>query len=154
MEPAAATSVTEVTRLNLPAETCRKYNPDLDSQAVTPSVPLVAAQDWLAGRGCPGTRSPNVPWFISRFIHLIHLQEQSYTAVVEGATGKVLANIFPQGRDTLSHGGLLTAAYFAAGQLPDHRALIDGAAGFGVGMLVCSARVLWLFRSCLLQQPG
>jgi len=127
--------------LNLPAGDLRKYNPDLDSQAVTPSVPLVAAQDWLAGRGVPRDEVAeralvHLPLYSFKYTY----KNNPYTAVVEGATGKVLANIFPAKAETPYRTvGCLTAGVFLLlASFPIIGALIDGAAGFGVGMLVCS----------------
>ena len=50
LEPAAATSVTELRGLKLPAGDLRKYDPELDAQAHAPSVPLQAALGWLVER--------------------------------------------------------------------------------------------------------
>jgi hypothetical protein len=141
MEPAAATSVTEVTRLNLPAGDLRKYDPDLDSQTVTPSVPLEAAQAWLAGRGVPRNEVAeralvHLPLYTFKYSY----QNNPYTAVVEGATGKVLANIFPAKAETPYRTvGCLTAGVFLLlASFPIIGALMNGAAGFGIGMLGCS----------------
>ena len=141
MEPAAATSVTEVTRLNLPAGDLRKYNPDLDSQAVTPSVPLEAAQEWLAGRGVPKDEVTeralvHLPLYTFKYTY----QNNPYTAVVEGATGKVLANIYPAKAETpyRTVGCLTGGVFLVLATFPLIGALTDGASGFGVGMLVCS----------------
>lgn len=140
MEPASATSVTEITRLNLPAGDLRKYDPNLDSQAVTPSVPLEAAQEWLAERGVPKGEVVeralvHLPLYTFKYTY----QGNPYTAVVEAATGKVLANIYPAKAEIPYRTvGCLTAGIFLVlATFPVIGALVEGTTGFGVGMLVC-----------------
>jgi DNA-directed RNA polymerase subunit RPC12/RpoP len=95
LEPAAATSVTELRRLALPAGDLRRYDSSLDAQAEPPSVPLEAALGWLRqehGRvDVRETSLVHVPIYIFKYIY----RNQTYTAVVEAATGVVLANLYP-----------------------------------------------------------
>jgi hypothetical protein len=53
LEPAAATSVSEIRRLNLPAGDLRKYDPGLDTQVHLPNIPLETAVGWLVERQIP-----------------------------------------------------------------------------------------------------
>ena len=96
LEPAAATSVTELRKLNLPAGDLRKYDDSLTALSVEPSVPLSAAQEWLA------EKQVNIQQIAE--CALVHIpiytfkygfQNRIFTAVVEAATGRTLANIFP-----------------------------------------------------------
>ncbi len=96
LQPAAATSVTELQRLPLAAGDLRKYDPSLDAQAHPPSVPLETALQWLS------QRQVNPAEIVERA--LVHIpiynfkytyQGKAYTAVVDGASGQVFANIFP-----------------------------------------------------------
>jgi predicted RNA-binding Zn-ribbon protein involved in translation (DUF1610 family) len=48
--PAAATSVSELSHLTLPAGDLRKYESRLDAQAEPPTVPLEAALNWSGGQ--------------------------------------------------------------------------------------------------------
>jgi DNA-directed RNA polymerase subunit RPC12/RpoP len=48
LEPAAATSVTELRTLTLPAGDLRRYEDSVESQAVPPTVPLGTAESWRA----------------------------------------------------------------------------------------------------------
>lgn len=95
LELAAASSVTELRTLNLPAGDLKPYDAATVSQAVEPNVPLETARAWLA-QAHPGSQVRecalvHVPIHIFKYVY----QNQSYTAVVEAATGRVLANLFP-----------------------------------------------------------
>ena len=65
LQPAAATSVTEITSLKLPAGDLRKYDPSLDAQSAEPSVPLDAALEW-AGQAAAGWSSSSSPRAVLR----------------------------------------------------------------------------------------
>jgi hypothetical protein len=101
LRPAAATSVTELAKLKIPAGDMKPYDPALDSQAVPPSVPLEAALEWLAQSGAaanrPGrpaieeTAVVHVPLFFYKYTY----KNMPYTAVVDAASGTVLASLFP-----------------------------------------------------------
>jgi len=103
LEPAAATSVTELRTISLPAGDLRKYEESIQAQAVEPTVPLDTAHAWLAEHGSnPGpveiaeTALVHIP--IYTFKYTFH--NQSFTAVVEAATGRTLANIYPAKAET------------------------------------------------------
>lgn len=95
LQPAAATSVSELRLLPLPAGDLRKYDPNLQAQSTQPTVPLEAARAWLA------QARPNAAVTESTLVHVpiytfkYEYRGQVYTAVVEAATGRVLANLFP-----------------------------------------------------------
>jgi DNA-directed RNA polymerase subunit RPC12/RpoP len=96
LEPAAAISVSEIKSLDIPSGDLQKYDPALDAQAVPPSVPLPAMLTWLAGRGVASntvaeTALVHVPIYIFKY----QFAGKTYTAMVEGASGKVFANLFP-----------------------------------------------------------
>ena len=82
----------------------------MDPQSTTPDVPLQAAESWLAQRQVSPAE------IVERF--LVHLplytfkytyKGSLYTAVVEGGTGEVFANIYPAKAD---------APYLLAGGVP------------------------------------
>jgi hypothetical protein len=96
LEPAAAISVSELRKVNLPAGDLRKYDSSLDAQAVSPTVPLEAALQWQEERNLPENQ------VIEKF--LVHLpvyffrydyKGKGYLAVIEAGTGQVFANLFP-----------------------------------------------------------
>jgi len=96
IEPAAATSVTDLKNLRLPAGDLRSYEPQVASQLVEPTIPLDTAIEWLSHR--------NLDENVSE-ISLVHLplytfnytfDGKRFTAIVEGATGSVFANVYPK----------------------------------------------------------
>ncbi len=95
LQPAAATSITELRQLPLPAGDLSKYDPNLAAQSTEPSVPLEAARGWLLqtrpNAAVTESALVHVPIFTFKYAY----RDQVYTAVVEAATGRVLANIFP-----------------------------------------------------------
>ena len=96
LEPAAATSVTELRNINLPAGDLKKYDDSLQPQSADPTVPLSAAQDWLIQKQVtPQNISESALVHIPIYSFKYGFKNRMYTAVVEAATGRVLANIFP-----------------------------------------------------------
>lgn len=96
LEPAAATSVSEIRRLNLPAGDLRKYDSNIDSQAHLPNIPLDTALGWLAERQIPASEITerslvHIPLYTFKY----SFNNRPYTALVEGGTGVVFANLFP-----------------------------------------------------------
>lgn len=115
LQPAAATSITELTRLTIPAGDLQRYDPALDKLAETPTVPQEAALAWLeAARPLPGAEIReaalvHVPIYIFKYLH----GGQRYTAVVEAATGSVLVNLFPAKAEApYRTAGCITAAVY------------------------------------------
>jgi hypothetical protein len=141
LQPAAATSVSELKRLNLPAGDLRKYDPSLDSQALAPSVPLQAALSWLE-------RSPAGPDEIVERT-LVHIplytfkygfQGGYYTAVVEAGTGGVFANLYPAKAEApyLLAGGVAALVFLCLALFPLVGAAIDENSGAWIGLLACT----------------
>ncbi|MBN1953896.1 MAG: hypothetical protein JW900_02490 [Anaerolineae bacterium] len=142
LELAAATSVSELKRLHLPAGDLRRYDPVLDATAQPPTVPLQAALDWLAERNVDAAEIVesalvHVPLYAFKYQY----DDQRYTAVVEGATGRVFANIYPAKAEApyLFVGGLTAAVFFCLATLPVAGALIEGGEGLGIGLLLLLA---------------
>jgi predicted RNA-binding Zn-ribbon protein involved in translation (DUF1610 family) len=97
LQPAAATSVSELTSLKIPAGDLRKYDPALDAQSAPPSVPLEAGLEWVRQKN-PGAAPVmeemsivHIPLYFFKYA----FGNQTYTAVVDAASGTVLANLFP-----------------------------------------------------------
>ncbi len=139
LEPAAAISVSEIRRLNLPAGDLRKYESSLEAQARQPSVPLQAVLKWLAERQVPVTEIAeqalvHIPLFTFKYQY----QGKSYTAIVEGATGGVFANIFPPKSEAPYQlaGGISAAVFLCLAAIPVMGAM-GGGNGFGIGMFIC-----------------
>jgi hypothetical protein len=115
LEPAAAISISEIKSLAIPAGDLQKYDQTLDSQAVVPSVPFPAMLEWLAGRGVPAEQVVeaalvHLPVYLFKY----EFNGRTYTAMVEGASGKVFANIFPAKAETPY---FLVAAFSTLGYL-------------------------------------
>jgi uncharacterized membrane protein YkoI len=120
LQPGAATSITELRRLTLPAGDLSKYDPALEAQSVEPTVPLEAARDWLLqtqpGAEVRESALVHVPIYIFKYV----FRNQGFTAVVEAATGAVLANIFPAKAEApyLLAGGITAAVYLCLAAFP------------------------------------
>ncbi len=141
LEPAAATSVSELKRVKLPAGDLRKYDDDLENQSQQPTVPLQAALDWLKGRQVvPKEIAESALVHIPLYTFKYTYQGQRYTAVVEGATGRVLANIYPAKAEAPYQfvGGLSAIAFLGLALFPVIGALIAEGEGLGAGFLACA----------------
>ncbi|HSV86320.1 MAG TPA: hypothetical protein VLH85_07080 [Levilinea sp.] len=95
LELAAATSVTELRRLALPAGDLRRYESSLDAQAEQPGVPLQAALVRLRQQHPSSAVRESSLVHVPIYIFKYRYRNQAYTAVVEAATGVVLANLYP-----------------------------------------------------------
>jgi predicted RNA-binding Zn-ribbon protein involved in translation (DUF1610 family) len=141
LEPAAATSISEIRKIRLPAGDLRKYEDRLESQAHAPSVPLQAALDWLDERGVPGEEIVeqslvHIPLFTFKYAY----QNKPYTAIVEAGTGSVFANIFPAKAEApyLLAGGLTALIFLCLALFPVIGGLAEGSSGVGVGLALCA----------------
>ena len=141
LEPAAATSVTELKRLRLPAGDLRKYEASLDAQAVEPTIPLETVVGWLAERGVQREQIAemalvHLPLFTFKYSY----SGRTYTAVVEGATGSVFANIYPAKAEApyILAGAASALTFLCLALVPLLGVLSGDAGGLGAGMLVCA----------------
>jgi hypothetical protein len=166
LQPAAATAVTELTHLRLPAGDMKPYHPDLDAQAVQPTVPLEAALEWLgqsqAGGGTSAapqlgagalkeTAVVHVPLYSFKYEY----RGQVFTAVVDAASGMVLANIFPQKEEAPYRlvGGVTALVFLCLATFPLVGMAINEETGLftglalcaGLGVLVAPALFAWAF---------
>ena len=138
--PAAATSISELRSLNLPAGDLRKYETAIDSQATQPSVPLQAALNWLSDSKVPQAEIAaqslvHVPIYTFKY----SFQGTVYTAIVEAGTGGVFANLYPAKAETpyRSMGCATAAIFIALAIIPVVWTSIQGAAGTGLGLATC-----------------
>lgn len=138
LEPAAATSVTELAHLPLPAGDLVRYDSAVEPLAVKPTVPLEAALEWLRqARPKAEVRESalvHVPIYIFKYVY----QKSTYTAVVEAATGTVLANIYPAKAEApyLVIGGITALVYLCLALIPVVAGGIDAAVGFTAAVIV------------------
>lgn len=140
LTPAAAVSVIELQELTIPASDLEPYDSSLDPAAVKPTVPLTALKRWLAGT--KGVSAGDI-----REISLVHVplyeikysfEGESYTALVDAASGRVFAAIFPEKYETpyVSIGGIGCLAYFLAALIPSISFVVGGVGGLGFGVLL------------------
>lgn len=152
LRPAAATSVTELSALHLPAGDLRKYDPALDALAHPPTVPLEAALEWAGGKALPAPEpaakaapSPSANGF--REAALVHVplhffkyeyRGETYTAVVDAASGTVLASLYPAKEEAPYRAVGLVAAlvYLCLALVPVGMSFtVDG---LTTGLFICS----------------
>lgn len=140
LAPAAATSVTAVRDLALPAGDLVRFESSLVSQAIPPTVPLEAVLSWQSQ---PGLRREQV-----REAALVHVPlyffkyeygDRTYTAVVEAASGRVLANLYPAKSEAPYRAvALATALVFVClASMPVAGYLAGIPDGLNLGALVC-----------------
>ena len=140
LEPAAATSISEIKSLAIPAGDLQKYDSALDANALAPTVPFPAMQQWLAARGVAGDQLAeaalvHLPVYIFKY----QFGGQTYTAMVEGASGKVFANLFPAKAETpyLLVAIFATAGFLLISALPVAGFAIGDSTGALIGLAAC-----------------
>ncbi len=141
LEPAAATSVSELKQLKLPAGDLRKYDASVDPQARPPTVPLQAAMQWMAERQVPAGEVKerslvHIPLYTFKYTYL----RNTYTAVAEAGTGGIFANIYPAKAEAPYLAvGLLTAVIFLClAAFPVIGASSSSNNGTWIGLLACA----------------
>ncbi|HRF49972.1 MAG TPA: hypothetical protein PLC98_20240 [Anaerolineales bacterium] len=139
LEPAAATSISELRRLQLPAGDLKTYPSHLDGQAVAPTVPLEAALEWAKEQGVPHERIAeaalvHIPLYTFKY----GFNGQTYTTLIEAATGKPLANLFPAKAEApYQIAGVITAAVFLLLAFVPVIGVAMGEEALLMGLLVC-----------------
>lgn len=141
LEPAAATSVSELKRVNLPAGDLQNYEDHLDPDAVTPTVPLEAAHRWLESRGVPLDQIAeralvHLPVYTYKYAY----EGETYTALVEAATGQSFANIFPAKAEAPYRlvAGLTAVAFLLLATAPVIGGLFGDGEGVILGLMICA----------------
>lgn len=141
LQPAAATSVTELSALKLPAGDLQKYDPALDAQAAAPTVPLEAGLEWVRQRN-PGAAPQieemsivHVPLYFFKYA----FRDRVYTAIVDAASGTVLASLYPAKSEAPYRlVGVVTAlVYLCLALVPLTLWGATGNLGGTTGLLVC-----------------
>lgn len=140
LEPAAPISISELKRIQLPAGDLVRYDPALDAQAVAPTVPLEAMLTWIAQVGVTPedvveTSLVHIPIYTFRY----RFVESEYSAVVEGVSGRVFANIFPAKAERPYQSVAIAAAvvFLCLATLPLGGTAIDPGQGLLLGTLLC-----------------
>ncbi len=141
LEPAAATSVSELRGLNLPAGDLQKYDSSCDGEARQPNVPLEAAQKWAEGRQpSQGKIAEQALVHIPLYTYKYSFQNKPYTAVVEAATGGVFANIYPAKAEApyLMAGVLTALVFLCLALIPVVAAFSESGSGVATGLMICA----------------
>jgi DNA-directed RNA polymerase subunit RPC12/RpoP len=134
LEPAAAASVSELRHLPLTAGDLRRYEPSLEPQSQSPTVPLEAAQSWLKqsqdGAEIVENSLVHIPIFTMKYVY----QNRTYTAIVEAASGKTMATIYPAKSEApyLLAGSITALVYLCLATAP----LIGWASGSSSGLTI------------------
>lgn len=153
LEPAAATAVTELAHLSLPAGDLVRYDPAIQPRAVEPTVPQETALGWLRqSRPNAEIRESalvHVPIYIFKYTY----QNKTFTAVVEAATGSVLANIFPAKAEApyLTVAGVTALVYLCLALIPVVADLStdSGLVTLGIVLLIAIAAAPLLFAAAV-----
>jgi DNA-directed RNA polymerase subunit RPC12/RpoP len=142
LEPAAATSVSELKHLPLPAGDLVRYESAIDAQAVPPTVPVEAMLVWAEQTGLRRDQVSEVS-LVHVPLYTFHYDYsgRSYVALVEGVSGKVFANIYPPKAEAPYRAVALAAAvtFLCLAALPLGGAAVEPRQGLGIGILACVA---------------
>jgi len=142
VEPAAATSVSEIKSLDIPSGDLQKYDASLDPHAIAPTVPFEAMRKWLAVRGVePNEVAEAALVHLPIYVFKYEFNQQTYTAMVEGASGKVFANLFPAKAEApyRAVATMATVGFLIVSSFPVIGYLTAGAGGIATGLLACLA---------------
>jgi hypothetical protein len=137
--PAAALSVSELKEIVLPAGDLEPYDHNLDGTAMAVTVPYEAMLHWLEDDD--GVQKGQI-----KEVSLVHLPvyqfkytfgDRRFTAMVDAASSKVFANIYPSKWETpyFAIGAAAFAAYCCAALIPLGGFLTYEGTGLLVGIL-------------------
>lgn len=141
LEPAAATSISEIKSLQIPSGDLQKFDPALDAQAVSPTVPFTAMQDWLKVRDAqPHEIAEAALVHLPVYLYKYEFAGKTYTAMVEGASGKVFANLFPAKAEAPYYlvAIVSTLGFLCISSFPLVGVAMDPSAGLPLGLLACA----------------
>jgi len=149
LQPASATSISELKNLKIPAGDLKKYDEKISVDAQPPTVPLEAARAWINNNGIQGeiveTFLIHIPIFVIKYVY----QNQIFTAVVEAGTGKVFANVFPSKSEAPYYlvAGLAALVYLGLAIIPVFAVLFGNQA---TGIAIAISLVLGIIAAPIL----
>jgi predicted RNA-binding Zn-ribbon protein involved in translation (DUF1610 family) len=140
LQPAAATSITELTSLELPAGDLRKYETSLDAYSDAPTVPLQAALEWFQQKSPQSAIKEMAIVHVPIFVFKYSFRGRTYTAVVDAANGTVLASLFPAKAEMpyLLVGGVAAVVYLCLALFPIVGAVTGNEGGGSAGLALCA----------------
>lgn len=139
LEPAAALSVSELKEIVLPAGDLEAYDHNMDGAAVEVTVPYDAMLQWLKD-------DDGVQENMIKEISLVHLPiyqfkytfgDRRFTAIVDAASSRVFANIFPSKWEApyFAIGAVAFLAYCCAALIPLGGYIYAEGTGLALGIL-------------------
>jgi hypothetical protein len=97
LKPAAALSISELEHLNIPAADLVPFDTNADGKIIAPTVPFETMQQWLIDdqhivpENIREAALVHLPVYVCKY----DFNQRRYTALVDAATSKVFANIYP-----------------------------------------------------------
>ena len=140
LEPAAATSIPEVKQLTIPAADLEPFENAPDGAAIDATVPYDAMLNWLQRdyAVAPAQIQETALIFLPLFVARYSFKGERFTAVVDAASGRVLATLFPE-KWEVPYRGLAAAAFllnFVIALIPLFGGLVGGTAGFAGALVI------------------
>lgn len=147
LEPAAAISITQLIESSIPAADLEPYDGTFDDVAIEPTVPLATVQTWLKEQHqiedahTAETSLVHLPIYIAKY----SFKGERYTAVIDGASSRVFANLFPSKWETpyFAIGSAAFVLNFCAALIPLIGFYSD-TMGLGLGILIYLVAVVIL----------
>lgn len=138
LEPAASISITELKHLTVPASDLQPYTDDLDGPAIPPTVPYQAIHSWLAdNHNIQGEAIQEMSLiYVPIYRYKYAFEGRTFTALVDAATSKVFANIYPSKWEMpyMTIGVITFLIYFVLASIPAITYLAGGVEFLMVGL--------------------
>mgnify|MGYP002713050035 CR=1 FL=1 len=151
LKPAAAISVLDVAQMSIPASDLEPFDYEMSGAALPPTVPLNAVKKWLAEdqQIAAGAITETSLVHLPVYLFTYSFNGRSFTAVVDAATGRVFADIFPSKLEVpyQAIGGIGCALYFLAALVPAFGFMMGGITGLG------GAFIVYLFVGAIMAIP-
>jgi hypothetical protein len=140
LQPAAALSISDLKGDTIPVASLIPYDHALDAAAIEPTVPYEAMLTWLQ-------EEQKIPDSAITEVSLVHLplfmgkyeyKGERYTAIVDAATSRVFANIYPSKWETpyFTIAAIAFVVYFCASMGPLAGYALGGGEGFVLGTIL------------------
>ncbi|HZK60541.1 MAG TPA: hypothetical protein VFC41_00605 [Anaerovoracaceae bacterium] len=127
LQSATATSISEISKLNIPAGDLLKYDENNKNESKIPNVPLEVALkrhiDQSSFKKINETALIHIPLFFAKYVY----RNKDYTALIEGGTGEVFADVYPEKDETPYYllGGVTAIIYIILALIPASSMLFD-----------------------------
>jgi hypothetical protein len=140
INPGAAVPIINLSQLTIPAADLEPFDYTLTAEAIAPTVPVNAVKNWLQDNHqiAPSTIKEISLVHLPVYLFEYAFQERPYTAVVDAATGKVIADRYPSKQEVpyQTIGGIGCLLYFLAALVPPIAYAAGGIVGLGGGILL------------------